>query len=320
MSMLISRSVIRHVVRFQRPYISRTLATSKKDELIVSSTSSVAIVSPPKEEPPSHEQVFEKLSEENVAEAAMMMFQRLIAPSGETGDKISPRREHLLRMNTESLVLKTHKKPSLERYNVLISAQAERGDLDACLRSFERMREIHEILPNELTFMSILKACEISGDSDRALAVIESLENAQIEPSETMYTMLGKMYAKSGDTESLYKLHNRLCREIEERAADEFDPSISSPLWNVSLTTTVLSSLIREGTGVSLRRAWEMFDEFRMGHGKPDKYMLSCMASACGITGDAEKAIALLEEFEIDSMGTPPAAAFAGVRPLSLSK
>ena len=41
-----------------------------------------------------------------------------------------------------------------------------------------------------------------------------------------------------------------------------------------------------------------------MGHGRPDKYMLSCMASACGITGDAEKAIALFEEFEIDSMGT----------------
>ena len=28
-----------------------------------------------------------------------------------------------------------------------------------------------------------------------------------------------------------------------------------------------------------------------MGHGRPDKYMLSCMASACGITGDAEKAM-----------------------------
>ena len=176
--------------------LRRTLA-SEKDKLIKSSSSSITIVEPSKERPPSHEQVFEKLSEENVAEAAMMMFQRLITPSGESSNSTNnPRREHLLRMNTESLVLKTHEKPSLERYNVLISAQAERGDLDACLRSFERMREIHGILPNELTFVSILKACEINNDSERALAVIESLENAQIEPSETMYTMLGKMYAQ----------------------------------------------------------------------------------------------------------------------------
>ena len=317
--MMIPRSFVRHVVRLHHPrrshflLLRRTLAS---DKLTKPSSSSVTIVEQTfeKERPPSHEQVFEKLSEENVAEAAMMMFQRLITPSSSGESNTNPRREHFLRMNTESLVLKTHEKPSLERYNVLISAQAERGDLDACLRSFERMREIHKILPNELTFVSILKACEINQDSERALAVIESLENAQIEPSETMYTMLGKMYARSGDTASLYKLHDRLCREVERKASDEFDDSVSSPLWNVSLTTTVLSSLIREGTGVSLRRAWEMFDEFRMGHGRPDKYMLSCMASACGITGDAEKAIALFEEFEIDSMGTPPAAAFAGVR------
>ena len=212
---MIPRSFMRHAVRFHRQrshglLLRRTMA-SEKDKLIKSSSSSITIVEPSKERPPSHEQVFEKLSEENVAEAAMMMFQRLITPSGESSNGTNnPRREHLLRMNTESLVLKTHEKPSLERYNVLISAQAERGDLDACLRSSERMREIHGILPNELTFVSILKACEINNDSERALAVIESLENAQIEPSETMYTMLGKMYARSGDTASLYKLHDRL--------------------------------------------------------------------------------------------------------------
>jgi len=304
--------MMRHIILLRR-FASRT------DKLTIANSSSINTKQQNDEDeehevilPPSDNQVLNSLESENVAEAAMMMFQRLISPSSDS-DRTNPRREHLLRVNTDSLVIKTYSNPSLDRYNLLISSQSESGDLEAALRSFERMRSIHDILPDERTFVSLLRACKLNRDSDRALAIIESLEHANITPSDTMYSILGQIYALNQETTKLYELHSRLTDEIERKASDEFDLTVTSPLWNVSLTTAVLSSLIKEGTGVALRQAWELFDEFRMGHGKPDKYMLSCMISACGFTGEAERAISLFEEFEIDSMDKPPAAAFAGI-------
>eukprot|EP00940_MAST-03C_sp_MAST-3C-sp2_P002442 g2442.t1 len=224
-----------------------------------------------------------------------------------------------MNVNVEKLVVDLHTGKvdrNLRNYNRLLLAQAARGHSDAALRSFERMKA-HRIIPNELTFLALLQACREGGNPDLARSIIDGI--AQVaEVSDAMWAVLGQTYVRSGRLSDALELHEARCEDAQRVADASLDiddiSGAAFPLWNETLTTAVLSGCVRNGSGPMMRRAWTIFDTFRCGHGVPSAYMLTTMIHACGITGEAEKALSLFEEFQIDGIdGGPPQAAFVGV-------
>ena len=204
---------------------------------------------------------------------------------------------------------------NIDNYNELMLAQAARGQHRAAIRSYERLR-LDRITPNELTFLALLQSCREAKDVDAARSIVDSLEAVDgVAVTDSMWAVLGQTYVRCGRLQDALTLHERLCAEAQHRhdvyvGNDDERPIVT---WNEPLTTAILAGCVRDGSGVMLRKAWSVFDEFRCGHGHPSSYMLTTMIHACGVTGEAERALSLFEEFDIDQDEDPSQATFVGV-------
>lgn len=260
--------------------------------------------------------------------AAEMFFQNALIPNAASPEQ--RHRERLLSVDVDRLAIDLYEgkneavEVNVNNYNTLMLAQAARGQVDACLRTYDRMtsnlrldndddENATAVLPNELTYIAILRACKEARDPDTALGLIRQLEKSEIDISDSMWAILGQTYVRSDRLDDAIQLHRERCEraaEVFERSVDPDEPPVR---WNVPLTTAVLSGCVRDKSGPMIRYAWELFDEFRCGYGHPDKNMLATMISACGVTGEAEKALSLFEEYEVDGLGVPPQQAYAAV-------
>lgn len=94
---------------------------------------------------------------------------------------------------------------SLATWNSMISAYGMHGDCVEALNLFERMKK--EIIPDELTFRSVLSACSHSGFINEGLSVLRSMkEEYQRMPSDEHYGCVIDMLSRAGQLEEAYNL------------------------------------------------------------------------------------------------------------------
>ncbi|KAM7266764.1 hypothetical protein ACFE04_008930 [Oxalis oulophora] len=151
----------------------------------------------------------------------------------------------------------------LVSWNSMISGYAKVGYAEEGLKLFRRMRE-EGFEPNEMTVVSVLKACGDLGDLSFGRLVEELVVEKKMEMSSFMGTALVNMYAKCGDLLSARKVFDGL--KIKDVVT-----------WNAIITGYAQNGMSNEGI--------MLFHEMRKTGADPNNITLSGVLSACASIG-----------------------------------
>ena len=154
-------------------------------------------------------------------------------------------------------------------WNALMTGYIEYGYGEEALKCFEQMQN-EGICPDEVTFLSILKACSSIGAAKKGMGVHVQIETRILsERGLVLSTILVDMYAKCS-------LLNK-AREIFDKVA----------LPDVVLWTALISGYVDQGYG---EEALECFEQMQVeGRVLPNSATFICIVKACGGIGATNK-------------------------------
>lgn len=98
-------------------------------------------------------------------------------------------------MLNAQLVFDALPKPDVVSWNALMAGYAEEGNSDSVLKCYDKM-QLANVIPNEVTFLSLLSACSHAGMVNKGLECFKSMGSysitASIEHYVTMVDLLGR--------------------------------------------------------------------------------------------------------------------------------
>lgn len=223
----------------------------------------------------------------------------------------------------------------LINYNRLISFLAKKGDLQATLMVYKRMRE-HKVVPDRLTLSALLGACSKGGNVDAAFRLFKSLIEQGIIPNTTNYNGLIGACSKNKKLDlglSTYAemrarglppdfhTFNVLIElttgcDRAELAARFFEEMVTEHAEMVdNASARLLAHVIREcAKAGKLDDALRVFDlactRTRL---KPDLIALSSLVNACGLAGDLDRARKVFKDMESVYRVTPNIVTYGGL-------
>lgn len=159
-------------------------------------------------------------------------------------------------------------------WTALMAGYAEHGPAEKALKCFLEMRR-DDILPNEVTFSCILKACGSIADLDEGQKIHADIVKEEYETDATVGNSLIGMYAKCG---SLIE-----ARELFEHLR----------VQDVVSWTALIAGYAEHGPG---REALELFENMQEEGISPDAVTYACSLKACSSTGATDKGLLLHAE------------------------
>eukprot|EP00434_Breviolum_minutum_P007168 symbB.v1.2.006325.t1/scaffold378.1/size217351/3 len=94
--------------------------------------------------------------------------------------------------------------PDLQAYNILLSAHASRGDINAADEVLDSMQE-DRCKPDQYTYSSAIQSCEPTGDVIHAQAHFQKMRQLGIRPTDVVCNALIAVQASVGDVEGVQK-------------------------------------------------------------------------------------------------------------------
>ncbi|KAJ6380404.1 hypothetical protein OIU76_016965 [Salix suchowensis] len=171
--------------------------------------------------------------------------------------------------------------PDLVLWTSIIAGNVQNGKNEEALSLYGRM-QMHEILPNELTMASVLKACSDLSALEQGKQIHARTIKYGLGPELSIGSALSTMYAKCGSLEEGFLVFRRM-------------PQRDLVSWNA-----MMSGLSQNGHGIE---ALELFEEMRLEGTKPDNITFVTVLSACSHTGMVERGWAyfnmMFDEFGI---------------------
>lgn len=223
----------------------------------------------------------------------------------------------------------------LINYNRLITFLSKKGDLQAVLMVYKRMKE-HKVAPDRLTLSALLGACSKGGNVDAAFRLFQGMVEQGIVPNTTNYNgLIGacsknkkldlglSTYAemKARGLPSDFHTFNVLIElttgcdrpELAVRFFEEMVTEHAEMVDNAS--ASLLAHVIREcAKAGKLADALRVFDlactRTRL---KPDLIALSSLVNACGLAGDVDRALKVFKDMESVHKVTPNIVTYGGL-------
>ena len=159
----------------------------------------------------------------------------------------------------------------------LISGYADHGKPEQAINLFEHM--IHEnVMPNAITFLSILKACSVIGDPKQCDYIHSKIEkHGLFEKDHVLGTMLVDAYAKCGSF---------------SKARDVFE---KIPVQDVVLWNTMISGYVQQEHH---EEALKCFDQMHVRGISPNAATFVSITKACCSIGSTNKMAEIHAEIE----------------------
>ncbi|KAK9273338.1 hypothetical protein L1049_018147 [Liquidambar formosana] len=160
-------------------------------------------------------------------------------------------------------------------WNVMINAHIHRGLYGQAFDFFEEMVRSDNILPDDVTMISLVSACAKVGDLERGKSLHFHSEGVNLDKNLSVGNAILDMYCKCGDLESALEVFNRM------------------PERDVLSWTSMLSGLANSG---HFQESLVLFRKMQFEKIQPDEVTLVSVLSACAQTGalDQGKYIHLL--------------------------
>jgi pentatricopeptide repeat protein len=160
-------------------------------------------------------------------------------------------------------------------WNALLSGYSQQGQGHEALSCFERMQE-GGLLPNMVTFTSLLKACGTLEDVNKGREIHEELLcKGWVEKKLALSNALVTMYVKCGATVEARRVMESFCaRDVVS--------------WNA-----LIAGYAQEGKG---HEAIKCFEEMQREGLFPNAITFSCILKACGTLKDVSRGKQIHEE------------------------
>lgn len=152
-------------------------------------------------------------------------------------------------------------------WNVMINGCAQHGHGDLALQLFEEM-QLRNMVPNKVTFLSILKACSSIGALDKGKLVHSQFLTSDLNSDVEVSNALIDMYAK--------------CKDLQE-ARKVFD---DMPNRDVVSFGAMIAGYVEHGHGLA---ALELFARMQEDGTRPDRFIFSSVVKACTVVGAIER-------------------------------
>lgn len=91
------------------------------------------------------------------------------------------------------LLIKSGHKPDLYTLNILLNECIQERDSSTAFELLDKFAKGYHIEPNEVTYQTLMKVCDSSGDRNRALQVVEMMSNKGIELKEPIFQILSRL-------------------------------------------------------------------------------------------------------------------------------
>jgi pentatricopeptide repeat protein len=154
--------------------------------------------------------------------------------------------------------------PNEITYNSVINACAKGDESQSALDLLDEMRS-RGLVPNEITYNSVIDACAKCGESQRALGLLDEMRSRGLVPNEITYSSVIDACAKGGES---------------RRALDLFDEMLSYDLTPHSIAyDAALNACV---IGHQPERALSLFESLQRGRLTPELSHWSHLLDAIG--------------------------------------
>lgn len=176
------------------------------------------------------------------------------------------------------MVFDTLPRKDLVSWNAMISAYAQQGSGQDAIGLFHQM-QVEAMQPNQVTLVSILKACSSVAALDHGKKVHEYIVENEFQKDVTICNILIDMYAKCGSLHDALSLFNTM-------------PTKTLVSWNA-----MIGGYAQFGSG---RISLGLFEEM-LQHGiQPDSVTFVSLLSACSHSGLLHEGMALFRSMTED--------------------
>lgn len=91
------------------------------------------------------------------------------------------------------LLIKSGHNPDIYTLNILLNECVQERDSSTASELLDKFSKAYHIEPNEVTYQTLMKVCDSSGDRNRALQVVEMMSNKGIELKEPIFQILSRL-------------------------------------------------------------------------------------------------------------------------------
>jgi len=175
-------------------------------------------------------------------------------------------------------------KPNLVTLNTLLDACARSGRMERCGEIMQDIREKHGLMPDRITYSTLVKGFCHHGDIGKAMALMKSMKAQGLKPDAIIYnTLMDGCVGKDKFA---------LCDEILESMLEE----------SVKPTDYTLTVLIKRfGREGKLNKAFDLMNTFPKQYTiRPSVAALTCLISACIANRDLERAMRVYEKMKTE--------------------
>ncbi|KAH7434558.1 hypothetical protein KP509_06G022800 [Ceratopteris richardii] len=166
-------------------------------------------------------------------------------------------------------------------WNAIIVGYTQNDQADKALKCYEKM-QCQKVIPNALTFASILSACACVGALDKGAKIHEDiLKQGLLDDDIVLGNALVNMYAKCCAL-------TKASRVFEEL-----------PLWDVVSWNILITGYMEDGQG---EEALDCFVHMEQNGILPDETTYICILKACGTLGALQKGQQIHEKISIQGL------------------
>ncbi|KAI5060611.1 hypothetical protein GOP47_0025031 [Adiantum capillus-veneris] len=163
------------------------------------------------------------------------------------------------RINDARKVFDMMPKKDAVSWNAMITGYVDQADAEESILLFKKMEQ-DQGQSNEITFLSILKACALAGNLKEGELVHTELTCKGMDVDYCVGSTLIDMYAKCGKLDAARLLFDKV------------------PKWDVVLWCAIISGYVQHG---SEEGGLELYQNMRAEGTKPDKILVLCILKAC---------------------------------------
>lgn len=149
-------------------------------------------------------------------------------------------------------------------WNTMIAVYAQHGHAKEAIRFFEQMQQDETVVPDEVTFVSMLDACASEAALDEGKHIHSLLQNSGFKVSVTVWNALINVYGKCGSLEDAQRVFDNM------------------PDHNVISWTTIIVGYAQHGEG---KRALQLFFQMHNEGLTPDEITFLSILAACSHSG-----------------------------------
>ena len=106
--------------------------------------------------------------------------------------------------------------PNIYLFNTLIDAYTNTGEIDAAFEAFHKMQKDYKILPDPMSYRSLITVCGKGKDVNRAREIFDEM-NEKFGGDVRGYNAMLSIYSRNGDSEAFLKECNDLVASMKEK-------------------------------------------------------------------------------------------------------